>query len=104
MVAEPEAWTNLHEVVDGEGVEKAEAKCRQEWYEGEEVPQFPIIFLLLPLVKYLRQVQFPLIIDIENNEHDDPKVPKKAKSSITAINEILNQTRGGISIPISGTP
>ena len=51
----------MHEIVDGESIEEAEAGPWEKWQEGEEVPELSVLFSLLAVVENGREVKFPLV-------------------------------------------
>lgn len=52
------------------------------------MPQLFIFFLFLPLMQNCWQIQFYIVEDVHDNEQNEPNVTKKAKDSVSAIDEI----------------
>lgn len=98
-----EAGTDLHEVLQSEGIEEAEQYWWEEDSHEEVVVERIILLLLLADVEDGGQVHSQLEEDVEYDEEDDPDETEEAVDCMGWVDEWGDGGGGGLCVFVSGT-
>lgn len=102
QVLDAEAGTDLHEVLQREGVEEAEEDGGQQGSHEEVVVERIVLLLLLPDVEDGGQVQSQLEEDVEDDEEDDPDETEEAVDSMGGVDERGDGGGSSLSVFVCG--